>query len=43
MRRRKSSVHSSTTVETNALPQELNSMYDYLVKVILLGPSGAGK
>jgi hypothetical protein len=23
--------------------QELGSMYDYLAKVILLGPSGAGK
>jgi GTPase SAR1 family protein len=23
--------------------QELESMYDYLAKVILLGPSGAGK
>lgn len=25
------------------LGQELGSMYDYLAKVILLGPSGAGK
>ena len=23
--------------------QELGSMYDYLAKVVLLGPSGAGK
>lgn len=25
------------------LCQELGSMYDYLAKVVLLGPSGAGK
>lgn len=25
------------------LRQELGSMYDYLAKVILLGPSGSGK
>jgi hypothetical protein len=23
--------------------QELGSMYDYLAKIVLLGPSGAGK
>lgn len=26
-----------------AVYQELGSMYDYLAKVILLGPSGSGK
>lgn len=25
------------------ISQELESMYDYLAKIILLGPSGAGK
>ncbi|KAE8363645.1 P-loop containing nucleoside triphosphate hydrolase protein [Aspergillus caelatus] len=36
----------SNTSSTSSLPegnQELESMYDYLAKVILLGPSGAGK
>ena len=28
---------------TGAAYQELGSMYDYLAKVILLGPSGSGK
>ena len=28
---------------TGAAVQELGSMYDYLAKVILLGPSGSGK
>lgn len=42
-RRRKSSANSSTLAEMDAPQQELDTMYDYLAKVILLGPSGAGK
>lgn len=30
--------HASLTI-----PQELASMYDYLAKIILIGPSAAGK
>ena len=32
-----------TLLTTGAAYQELGSMYDYLAKVILLGPSGSGK
>ena len=32
-----------TTCSHELWPQELGSMYDYLAKVILLGPSGSGK
>ena len=32
-----------TLLTTGAVYQELGSMYDYLAKVILLGPSGSGK
>lgn len=37
---------ASAASELSAAPeqeQELGSMYDYLAKIILLGPSGAGK
>ena len=34
---------SLITLPTGAAYQELGSMYDYLAKVILLGPSGSGK
>ncbi|KAI2863960.1 hypothetical protein CBS147343_3193 [Aspergillus niger] len=41
-----SELNLSNASSTSSLPesnQELESMYDYLAKVILLGPSGAGK
>ncbi|KAG9882402.1 hypothetical protein KCU98_g18816, partial [Aureobasidium melanogenum] len=36
---------ASATAPDNSLPpeSELGSMYDYLAKIILLGPSSAGK
>jgi Ras-related protein Rab-4B len=37
-----SSAPSSSAAAATA-PQELSSMYDYLAKIILLGPSGTGK
>ncbi|KAM0806353.1 GTPase Rab4, small G protein superfamily [Usnea florida] len=39
--RRGSNISSSSSVAVH--DQELGSMYDYLAKVILLGPSGSGK
>ncbi|KAL4951805.1 rab GTPase protein [Aspergillus filifer] len=42
-RQRGLSTASSTTSTLADGNQELESMYDYLAKVILLGPSGAGK
>lgn len=35
--------YSKPLLTTGAAYQELGSMYDYLAKVILLGPSGSGK
>ena len=35
--------YSKTLLTTGAAFQELGSMYDYLAKIILLGPSGSGK
>lgn len=34
---------TSPTNPHNHQPQELNNLYDYLLKIILLGPSGTGK
>lgn len=42
MRPRRSSAASEESAGT-ARDQELGSMYDYLAKIILLGPSGSGK
>ena len=33
----------SSAPSASTAPQELSSMYDYLAKIILLGPSGSGK
>lgn len=41
-RPRRSSAASEDSTGT-ARDQELGSMYDYLAKIILLGPSGTGK
>lgn len=41
-RPRRSSAASEDSTGT-AREQELGSMYDYLAKIILLGPSGTGK
>ncbi|KAI1262905.1 P-loop containing nucleoside triphosphate hydrolase protein [Xylariaceae sp. FL1019] len=41
-RPRRSSVASEESTDTAGV-QELGSMYDYLAKIILLGPSGTGK
>jgi hypothetical protein len=41
-RPRRSSAASEDSTAT-ARDQELGSMYDYLAKIILLGPSGTGK
>ncbi|EHK39936.1 uncharacterized protein TrAtP1_005950 [Trichoderma atroviride] len=43
MRPRRSSGASESSAGTARPEQELGSMYDYLAKVILLGPSGSGK
>ncbi|KAH6682196.1 GTP-binding protein ypt4 [Plectosphaerella plurivora] len=42
-RPRKSSAASEESTVTTGGEQELGSMYDYLAKIILLGPSGSGK
>jgi Ras-related protein Rab-4B len=44
-RQRRLSTSSTTTPDNSGLPpeSELGSMYDYLAKIILLGPSSAGK
>jgi len=43
-RPRRSSAGSEESMSTvREQEQELGSMYDYLAKVILLGPSGTGK
>ncbi|KAK0757644.1 hypothetical protein N5P37_009658 [Trichoderma harzianum] len=43
MRPRRSSGASESSTGTARPEQELGSMYDYLAKIILLGPSGSGK
>ncbi|KAL5339272.1 P-loop containing nucleoside triphosphate hydrolase protein [Aspergillus crustosus] len=43
MARQRGHSNASTTSTLPERNQELESMYDYLAKVILLGPSGAGK
>ncbi|KAH8596775.1 P-loop containing nucleoside triphosphate hydrolase protein [Bisporella sp. PMI_857] len=43
VRPRKSSAASEESVSGAGREQELGSMYDYLAKIILLGPSGSGK
>ncbi|KAK3987079.1 hypothetical protein QBC44DRAFT_352046 [Cladorrhinum sp. PSN332] len=42
-RARRPSVTSETSSAGTVREQELGSMYDYLAKIILLGPSGTGK
>ncbi|KAK4231693.1 P-loop containing nucleoside triphosphate hydrolase protein [Podospora fimiseda] len=42
-RARRPSVTSETSSTGTVREQELGSMYDYLAKIILLGPSGTGK
>lgn len=42
-RPRGGSAASEDSAGTAPLDQELGSMYDYLAKIILLGPSGSGK
>ncbi|KAK3693472.1 P-loop containing nucleoside triphosphate hydrolase protein [Podospora appendiculata] len=42
-RPRRSSAASEDSMGGNTREQELGSMYDYLAKIILLGPSGTGK
>ncbi|KAM0515425.1 hypothetical protein ACHAPE_005950 [Trichoderma viride] len=43
LRPRRSSGASESSAGTARPEQELGSMYDYLAKIILLGPSGSGK
>lgn len=42
-RARRPSVTSDASSSGTVREQELGSMYDYLAKIILLGPSGTGK
>ena len=41
--RKRTSSRSSTDSSEPTRQQELSSMYDYLAKIILIGPSGTGK
>ncbi|KAK6430858.1 hypothetical protein LTR95_012985 [Oleoguttula sp. CCFEE 5521] len=42
-KRRSSTASSQTSIPDHGPGQEMGSMYDYLAKIILLGPSGTGK
>ena len=42
-RARRPSITSEASSSGTVRDQELGSMYDYLAKIILLGPSGTGK